>query len=169
MKSKRRKGMKKARFPPEIWANIMEFLDSTRTFYSLYFLNKELHSYPWKSSLNQLEFKMKQDIEFFAHYDFSYDFSYVSSLNLRGLRGFDDSEIQYLKGIHTLDLSDCAQITDKGLVHLKGIHTLSLCAFKQITDKGLVHLKGIHFLNLMYCRQITDKGLEHVKGVQYIY
>lgn len=50
--------------------------------------------------------------------------------------------------------------------HLKGIHTLDLLGCNEITDKGLQHLKGIHTLSVRYCNQITDRGLEHLKGIR---
>jgi hypothetical protein len=159
MGAKNRKILSKAHFPPEIWTNVFEFLHTTKSFYSLYFLSKQLHSYPWKSFLKQLEFKMKEKTEFLEHFDFSY----VSSLNLKGCEKISDNGLEHLKGIHTLN--ECQQITDKGLSHLKGIHTLNLRECKQFSDNGLEHLKGIHTLNLNECQQITDKGLSHLKGI----
>ena len=72
--------------------------------------------------------------------------------------------LEYLKGVHTINLSYCNQITDKGLEYLKGVHTINLPCCKQITDKGLKYLKGVHTINLSYCNKITDKGLEYLKG-----
>jgi len=31
-----------------------------------------------------------------------------------------------LKGVHTINLSGCNQVTDAGLEHLKGAHTINL-------------------------------------------
>src|SRR5207245_500028 len=52
-------------------------------------------------------------------------------------------------------------ITDGGLEYLKDVHTINLSWCYQITDKGLEHLKGVHTINLYWCNQITDKGLEY--------
>jgi len=75
-----------------------------------------------------------------------------SSINDRGLR--------HLKGVCTINLSGCKQITDLGLSYLKGIHTLDLKGCKQITDKGLSYLKGVHTIDLSECNQITIKGIQ---------
>src|SRR5436190_2136829 len=120
MKTKRRKVPNKAHFPPEIWIKVFEFLQTTKSFYSLYSLNKDLHNYPWKPTLRQVKFRMKRENESLEHFDFSY----VSSLDLYECSRITDNELEHLKGIHTLDLSHCKQITDKGLGYLKGIHTL---------------------------------------------
>ena len=53
------------------------------------------------------------------------------------------------------------QITNKGLEYLKGVHTINLDNCNQITDKGLEYLKGVHTIDLSYCNKITDKGLDY--------
>src|SRR5438552_2356538 len=79
-----------------------------------------------------------------------------------------DKGLEYLKGVHTIDLTFCNKITDNGLEYLKGVHTIYLGGCKKITDKGLEYLKGVYTINLRYCNQITDKGLEYLKGVHII-
>ncbi len=37
-----------------------------------------------------------------------------------------DSDLQYLKGVHTINLSGCDKITDEGLQYLKGVHIIDL-------------------------------------------
>src|SRR5438874_10325186 len=83
-------------------------------------------------------------------------------------KSITDKGLEYLKGVHTIDLYNCNQITDKGLEYLKGVHTIDLYNCNQITDKGLEYLKGVHTINLFGCNQITDKGLEYLKGVHTI-
>jgi hypothetical protein len=144
MENKRRKKIGKATVPPEIWTNVFGFLNTTQSFYSLYFLCKDLHNYPWKRVLEQLEFKMKRGIGLWGNYDFSY----VYSLNLSDSGHVTDNELKQLKGIHSLSLNGCEQFTDAGLEEIKGTHTLSLADCRQITDHGLSHLKGIHTLDL---------------------
>ena len=39
---------------------------------------------------------------------------------------------------------DWTRITDKGLEYLKGVHTINLWNCTKITDKGLEYLKGVH-------------------------
>src|SRR5438874_9671760 len=65
-----------------------------------------------------------------------------------------DKGLEYLKDVHTIDLSFCNQITDKGLEYLKGVHTINFDC-NQITDKGLEYLKGVHIIDLTDCNQIT--------------
>ena len=79
-----------------------------------------------------------------------------------------DTQLSYLKGVHTINLSNCQRITDTGLSHLKGVHTIDLYGCKRITDIGLSHLKGVHTINLSNCR-VTDIGLSHLKSVHTIY
>ena len=43
---------------------------------------------------------------------------------------------EYLKGVHTIDLSDHRQITDVVLEHLKDVHTINLTTCRLITDVG---------------------------------
>ena len=55
-------------------------------------------------------------------------------------------------------------ITNERLEYLKGVHTINLFWCKQITDKGLEYLKDVHTIYLYdYCNKITDKGLEYLK------
>ena len=77
----------------------------------------------------------------------------------------NDNDLKLLKGVHTINLSDCTRITDKGLESLKGVHTIDLYNCRGITDKGLESLKGAHTIYLYNCKGITDKGLELLKGV----
>ena len=68
-----------------------------------------------------------------------------------------DADFVHFEGIHTLDMSFCAQvgITDAAFVRLKGIHTLDMiwCNQAGITDAAFVHLKGIHTLYMRACNQ----------------
>src|SRR5439155_1234972 len=80
-----------------------------------------------------------------------------------------DGGLEYLKGVHTIDLYYCNKITDKGLEYLKDVHTIYLEGCNQITDKGLEYLKGAHTINLNWCNKITDKGLEYLKDVHTMY
>src|SRR5439155_216276 len=58
------------------------------------------------------------------------------------------------------------KITDKGLEYLKGVHTININNCNKITDKGLEYLKGVHTIYIHNCNQITDKGLEYLKGAK---
>ena len=83
-----------------------------------------------------------------------------------------------MKGVHTINLSYCNNITDQGLQYLKGVHTINLSYCNKITDQGLQYLadksalisgklKGVHTINLSHCN-ITDQGLQYLKGVHKI-
>ena len=61
-----------------------------------------------------------------------------------------DEDFSHLRGVHTLDMSNCSQstITDAAFAHLRGIHTLnmSVCTQSTITDAAFAHLCGIDTL-----------------------
>jgi hypothetical protein len=73
------------------------------------------------------------------------------------------------RGIHTLDMSHCWQITDKAFANLRGVHTLNMFCCRQITDKAFEHLRGVHTLNMLYCWQITDTAFENLQGIHTLY
>ena len=73
-----------------------------------------------------------------------------------------DNDLEYLKGVHRINLQLSYKITDNGLKYLKGVHTIILSGCEQITDSSLVHLKGVHTICLFDCCLITDNGLEHL-------
>jgi hypothetical protein len=64
----------------------------------------------------------------------------------------DMINISTLGDVHTLDLSDCQQITDVSA--LNKVHTLHLSLCQQITDVSA--LGSLHILHLSFCQQITD-------------
>lgn len=76
-----------------------------------------------------------------------------------------DDDLAYLHGVHTLNLTHCAEITDAGLAHLRGVHTLNLFGCRKITDAGLAHLSGVHTLDIACCPLITNAGLAHLRGI----
>ncbi len=67
-----------------------------------------------------------------------------------------------LKGIHTLNMSECRNITDKAFECLRGIHTLDMTGCTQITDKGFENLRGIHELDMDRC---LNSGIAAAKRV----
>jgi hypothetical protein len=79
-----------------------------------------------------------------------------------------DADFVHFRGLHTLSMSWCSQITDAAFVHLAGIHTLYMSYNIQetITDAAFSHLAGIHTLDMSYCRQITDAAFAHLAGIQ---
>ena len=79
---------------------------------------------------------------------------------------FIDIFLRFFKNIYSINLSD-TNITDKGLEYLKGVHIIDLSGCQMITDKGLEYLKGVHTINLESTK-ITDKGLQYLKGVHTI-
>ena len=105
------------------------------------------------------------DIIIFMKYDndFRYAFKKFNKMLPLATTNLSLNDLEYLKGVHTIDLTDCQQITDVGLEHLKGVHTINLSHCHQITNAGLEHLKGVHTINLYTCNKITDVGLEHLK------
>jgi hypothetical protein len=83
-----------------------------------------------------------------------------------------DAAFAPLRGIRTLNISQCPQFTHAAFAHLKGIHTLLMWACNQpaITDAALAHLKGIKCLVLWGCSiPFTDAGLAHLKGIKRLH
>jgi hypothetical protein len=62
-----------------------------------------------------------------------------------------------VRGIDTLDMNYCRQITGAAFENLRGIHTLIMsgCSQETITDVAFVNLRGIHTLNMRNCSQRT--------------
>ena len=79
-------------------------------------------------------------------------FPKARAANVYSRRDLVDGDFVHLKGIHTLNMAWCSQvsITDAAFVHLKGIHTLNMGWCRHcnvgIKDAILVHLEGIHTL-----------------------
>ena len=61
----------------------------------------------------------------------------------------DGAGLEHLKGVHTIDLYDCQQVTDAGLEHLKGAHTISLDYCPQVTNDYIMVLRqsGVIVIN----------------------
>jgi len=80
-----------------------------------------------KQYFRNIEFKIKQDLSEKDFITFVTKFKPVN-LNLNRNDNITDKAFKNLKGIHTLDMSNCDQdtITDKAFEHLKGIHTLNV-------------------------------------------
>jgi hypothetical protein len=84
-----------------------------------------------------------------------------------------DADFVHIRGdarvrLHTVNMSYCNSVTDAAFVHLRGIHTLNMGSCDQITitDAAFVHLRGIHTLDLYSCDQetITDAAFVHLRG-----
>ena len=79
---------------------------------------------------------------------FNYNLKFLS-IDLRETKISNDN-LKYLKSVHSINLSDCKQITDNGLRHLKGVHTIDLYNCQQITDNGLQHLRKYNPDTIIY-------------------
>ena len=95
----------------------------------------------------------------------------LHTVDMNRCKAVTDAAFVYLRGIHTLNMFGCNQmtITDAAFVHLRGIHTLSMGACNQetITDAAFVNLRGIHTLNMGVCYQetITDAAFVNLRGI----
>jgi hypothetical protein len=56
--------------PTEVWTVIFQYLRNSYSFYSLYRLTKELHRFPWKGKLDQVQFRMNPNMVDLEHCDF---------------------------------------------------------------------------------------------------
>ena len=92
---------------------------------------------------------------------------------MAGCRGVTDAAFVHLRGLHTLDMTNCWQhaITDAAFAHLTGIQRLSVmfCSQATITDAAFAHLRGIQLLNMSYCRRFTDAAFVHLRGIHTLY
>jgi hypothetical protein len=73
-----------------------------------------------------------------------------------------DVDLPWLRGVRTLRLDSCPQLTGEGLQHLAGLTSLVAADCPNMTDEGLRHLGSVVKLELSWCRQITDAGLRHL-------
>ena len=100
-------------------------------------------------------------------------FEGLRELFMAGCRDVTDAAVVHLRGIHTLDLSHCDQltITDAAFAHLAGIQRLSIRACRQgtIADAAFAHLRGIQLLNMSVCTQLTDAVFAHLRGIHTLY
>ncbi len=99
----------------------------------------------------------------------------LHTLDMRGCKMVTDAAFVHLRGIHTLYMEECNQvtITDAAFVNLRGIHTLGMggCNQATITDAAFVHLRGIHELYMSGCNQavITDAAFAHLRGIHTLW
>ena len=91
-----------------------------------------------------------------------YNFSNYAICNLT----ITDMDIHRLNFCHTLDLSNCFNLTDNALKYLSNCHTLNLSGCNLITDEGLKYLSKCHTLNLSGCYKITDNGIRYLYNCQ---
>ena len=96
----------------------------------------------------------------------------VVNVSLR--RDIVDADFVHIRGdarvrLHSVYMDGCKRVTDGAFVHLRGIHTLymSCCNQVTITDSAFIHLRGIHTLNMSFCDQatITPAALIHLRGI----
>ncbi len=75
----------------------------------------------------------------------------------------------HLKGINTLDMGCCDQdtITDAAIANLKGIESLSIFNCPQLTSTIFTRLKGVKYLNLGYCTQLNFTD-DFLSGIEWL-
>lgn len=69
-----------------------------------------------------------------------------------------DTDLKYLANCHTLNISQCINITDKGILYLQNCKIISISGCHKITSIGIKHLKSLG-TQIMY-NNITLK--EHI-------
>ena len=92
--------------------------------------------------------------------------AFIESLDLSGCAWLDaswaESVLPRLRGLKTLDLSRCPQVTDRVLRHLPpGLKSLDLSWCPQVSDDGMVHVNNLELDALMLdgCG-ISNRGLQ---------
>ena len=95
----------------------------------------------------------------------------VRYLHLNGNKSIRDAAFGHFqtfrgeKGIHTLYMNNCTQITDKAFESLRGIHTLDMGNCTQITDEAFEKLRGISTLNMGGCSASSIFTATRVLGI----
>jgi len=75
-----------------------------------------------------------------------------------------DENLEWVRGVTTLNLEGCNLITDEGLRHLGSVTTLDLSYCGLITDEGLRHLGSVTTLDLRGCDEITGAGRAYLEA-----
>ena len=100
-------------------------------------------------------------------------FPRARAANLRYKSCIKDADFVHLRGLHTLRMIGCENITDAAFMHLRGIHTLDMSYYDQagITDAAFAHLRGIRTLDMSRCNQatITDAAFAHLRGIHTLH
>ena len=80
-------------------------------------------------------------------------FSCARAVYIYNRQDIVDADFVHIRGdarvrLHTVNMSFCRSLTDAAFVHLRGIHTLDMryCRQVTITDAAFVHMRGIHTL-----------------------
>lgn len=74
-----------------------------------------------------------------------------------------------LSGLHTLNISNCNNISDNTFKHLSSLHSLNMdnCYNENITDEAFKHLSNLESLYMNFCNlnTITDNAFSHLTGL----
>lgn len=89
----------------------------------------------------------------------------IHTLSMSFCKDITDNAFTNLVGIHSLYMRNCFRITDKAFPYLTGVHTLDMDGCSQITDQALQFLTGIHTLSMSNCSRITDHSFRHLVGI----
>lgn len=138
-----------ADFPAEIWTLVCEFVQTNQCFNSLYRLNKNLHSDPWKVVVEHFNFKLK--LEYKRDKSLmrslrSSDISYVSSLDVCEIESVETildqkeakifTELQYMMTIPKLKLNCPSILSHHHLKFLDNVVNLTLAQCSDIDSEG---------------------------------
>src|SRR3989338_9650836 len=80
-----------------------------------------------------------------------------------------NESVKMLRGLHTLNISGCENITDESIKMLGGLHTLNISNCKNITDESVKMLGGLNTLDLSNCNNITDESVKMLGNVHTLY
>src|SRR3989344_4295611 len=93
----------------------------------------------------------------------------LHTLNISNCKNITDESVKLLGGLNTLDLSNCNNITDESVKMLGNVHTLYLSYCKNITDESVKLLGGLNTLDLSNCNNITDESVKMLGNVHTLY
>ena len=127
----------------------------------------------WSVKLNEMADDKSQHVANLQKWRYAYP--NALSATLSSTATFPSEDYVHLRGVRYLDLNGNKSITDEAFGHFqtfrgeKGIHTLRMSFCTQITDQAFENLRGINVLNMSYCRQITDQAFEYLRGINTLY
>lgn len=93
----------------------------------------------------------------------------IDTIYLKKCRRITNDGLRYLQGVQNIDLSNC-NITNEGLQYLgrdysqskKGVLSINLCFCLNLTGLCLSYIKGVRKINLTFCTGEIYCGLHHI-------
>ena len=88
--------------------------------------------------------------------------------NVACRRDLRESDLHYLRGCHTVDISHSPLLTDAAFEHLTHVRVLNMggCSQVGITNAAFSHIQNVQVLNMGGCEQLSGAALAHLRCVR---